>query len=64
MIKQTGNIVLERLNPMKKKLEFLIDAKICDRKKILEAGEHIDKLQRKVSGLSSVEIIRKFRGKI
>lgn len=62
MQKQLTNIVLERLNPMKKKLEFLIDAKIYDRKKMLEASESIDKLQRKVSGLNSVKIIRKFRG--
>lgn len=62
MQKQDENVVLEHFNS--KKLEFLIDAKIYDRKKILEASENIDKLQRKVSGLNSVAIIWKFRGKI
>ncbi len=61
---QTGDMALEHLNLMKKKVEFLIGARIHDRKKMLEASCSIDKLRRKVSGLNSVEIIRKFRGHI
>ena len=61
---QTENMALEHLNLMKKRVEFLIGAKIHDRKKMLDASRNIDKLRRKVSGLNSVEIIRKFRGHI
>ena len=61
---QTKNMALEHLNLMKKRVEFLIGAKIHDRKKMLDASRNIDKLRRKVSGLNSVEIIRKFRGYI
>ena len=61
---QTENVALEHLNLMKKRVEFLIGAKIHDRKKMLDASRNIDKLRRKVSGLNSVEIIRKFRGHI
>lgn len=58
------NTVLEHLGLMKKRVEFLIGAKIHNRKKMLEASHNIDKLRRKVSGLNSVDIIRKFRGRI
>ena len=64
MQRQTENIALEHLNLMKRRVEFLIGARIHDRKKMLGASRNIDKLRRKVSGLSSVEIIRKFRGTI
>lgn len=64
MQKQSGSIALEHLNLMEKRIKFLIGAKIYDRKKMAEASRNIDKLQRKVSGLRSVEIIRKFRGAI
>ncbi len=64
MQRQTENIALEHLNLMKRRVEFLIGARIHDRKKMLGASCNIDKLRRKVSGLSSVEIIRKFRGPI
>ena len=64
MQRQTENLALEHLNLMKNRIEFLIGARIHDRKKMLDASHNIDKLRRKVSGLSSVEIIRKFRGSI
>lgn len=64
MQKQSENIGLEHLNLMKKRIDVLVGAKIYDRKKIYQASGNIDKLQRKVSGLNSVEIIRKFRGDI
>lgn len=57
-------IELEHLDTMQKRIEFLIGARIHNRKKMSEASHNIDKLQRKTSGLNSVEIIRKFRGKI
>lgn len=55
---------LEHLDTMQKRVEFLIGARIHNRKKMAEASYHIDKLQRKTSGPNSVQIIRKFRGKI
>ena len=64
MQKQPTNIALEHLNLMEKRVKFLIGARIYDRKKMLQASRNIDKLQRKVSGLNSVKIIRKFRGTI
>ncbi len=64
MQKQSLNNSLEQINLMKKRVEFLIGGRIYDRKKMAEASCNIDKLRRKVSGLSSTEIIRKFRGKI
>jgi len=64
MQKQSANISLEHLNLMKKRVEFLIGGRIYNRKKMVEASHNIDKLQRKVSGLNSVKIIRKFRGTI
>ena len=60
----TQKMELEHLETMEKRVEFLIGARIRDRKKMLQASQNIDKLQRKTSGLNSVEIIRKFRGKI
>ena len=64
MQKLSENISLEHLKLMEKRVEFLIGARIYDRKKMRKASCNIDKLQRKVSGLNSVEIIRKFRGAI
>ncbi len=58
------NLSLEQTDLMKKRVEFLIGGRIYDRKRIFGASHNIDKLRRKVSGLSSTEIIRKFRGEI
>lgn len=60
-VKKSG---LEHLELMRKRVEFLIGGRIRNRKKMVEASQHIDKLCRQVKGLSSVEIIRKFRGAI
>ncbi|OIO75828.1 MAG: hypothetical protein AUJ85_01825 [Elusimicrobia bacterium CG1_02_37_114] len=61
---QVGGTDLEHLGLMRKRVQYLIGARIRNQKKILEASHNIDKLQRKVSGLNSVDIIRKFRGEI
>lgn len=45
-------------------VEILTQHRVRDRKRMLEASQNIDKLRRKVKGLNSVEIIRKFRGPI
>lgn len=55
---------LAHAQSVKKQTEFLVQARVRNRKKMLEASGRIDKLKRKVSGLKSVQIIRKFRGKI
>lgn len=45
-------------------IELLIQHRLRDPKRMQEASQKIDKLRRKTKGESSVEIIRKFRGKI
>lgn len=45
---------LEHLGVMTKRVEYLIGARIRDRKKILTASQTIDRLRRKVRGWDSV----------
>jgi len=45
-------------------VEVLTQYRMRDRKRMSDASCHIDSLRRKTKGLSSVEIIRKFRGPI
>jgi len=45
-------------------VEILTQYRVRDRKRMSEASHYIDSLRRKTKGLSSVEIIRKFRGPI
>ena len=53
---------LDNLNLMQKRIEFLIGARMKDRKKIQEAARSIDKLRRKApKGWDSAEEIRKWR---
>lgn len=61
---QSAKLSFEHVDMMRKRIELLIGAKVHDRNKVLKASQGIDKLRRKVSGLNSVEIIRKFRGPI
>lgn len=48
----------------KEETQLLVKARVRDRKKMLEASGNIDKLRRKTSGPKSVQMIRRFRGKI
>ncbi len=53
---------LDNLNLMQKRIEYLIGARMKDRKKIQEAARSIDKLRRKApKGWDSAEEIRKWR---
>lgn len=45
-------------------VELLVQHRLRDPKRMLEASQKIDHLRRKTRGESSVEIIRRFRGKI
>lgn len=45
-------------------VEVLTQYRMRDRKKMSDASHYIDSMRRKTKGLSSVEIIRKFRGPI
>lgn len=60
-LRETG---LEYLGLMQKRVQYLIGAKVHDRKKMIRASQHIDALRKKVKGINSVEIIRKYRGAI
>ena len=51
----------ERLEVMTKRVEYLIGARIRDRKKMLAASQAIDRLRRKVAGWDSVREIRRWR---
>jgi len=46
---------------MAKRVEYLIGARVRDRKKILAASQAIDRLRRKVPGWESVQEIRRWR---
>ena len=46
---------------MTKRVEYLIGARIRDRKKIVTASQTIDRLRRKVRGWESVQEIRRWR---
>ena len=52
---------LEHRDVMAKRVEYLIGARIRDRKKILAASQAIDRLRRKVPGWNSVQEIRRWR---
>lgn len=52
---------LEHLGMMAKRVEYLIGARVRDRKKILAASQAIDRLRRKVPGWESVPEIRRWR---
>lgn len=52
---------LEHLDVMTKRVEYLIGARIRDRKKMLTASQTIDRLRRKVRGWDSVREIRRWR---
>ncbi len=52
---------LERLGVMTKRVEYLIGARIRDRKKIVAASQAIDRLRRKVAGWNSIQEIRRWR---
>ena len=52
---------LEHLGVMAKRVEYLIGARVRDRKKILAASQAIDRLRRKVPGWESVQEIRRWR---
>ncbi len=45
-------------------VELLIQHRLRDPKRMQEASQKIDNLRRKTRGEGSVEIIRRFRGKI
>lgn len=52
---------IEQLGVMAKRVEYLIGARIRDRKKMLTASQTIDRLRRKVRGWDSVQEIRRWR---
>jgi hypothetical protein len=52
---------LEHLGVMAKRVEYLIGARVRNRKKILAASQTIDRLRRKVPGWESVQEIRRWR---
>lgn len=59
-----GQKELENLNLMQKRVEFLIGARVQNRKQIHSAVQAIDKLRSKTSkNWNSVEEIRKWRDK-
>lgn len=64
MSPQISKIDLEHLELMQKRVEFLVGAKICDRKKILKTSSDIDQLRRKTKGLKGVDEVRRWRGEI
>lgn len=64
MLPQISKIDLDHLELMEKRVEFLVGAKIYDRKRILKASQDIDKLRRKAKGLKSVDEVRRWRGEI
>ena len=51
----------EHLDVMTRRAEYLIGARIRDRKKMLTASQTIDRLRRKVHGWESVREIRRWR---
>ena len=61
MANHRGARSLEHVGVMTKRVEYLIGARIRDRKKITAASEAIDRLRRKVRGWGSVQEIRRWR---
>ncbi len=61
MVSHRNALGFERLCVMGKRVEYLIGARVRDRKKILAASQAIDRLRRKVAGWNSVQEIRRWR---
>ena len=61
MVSHLNALGFERLGVMAKRVEYLIGARVRDRKKILAASQAIDRLRRKVAGWNSVQEIRRWR---
>jgi hypothetical protein len=54
-------LTLEHVGMITRRIEYLVGARIRDRKRILAASHAIDRLRRKVAGWSSVQEIRRWR---
>jgi len=61
MASRRESLGLEHVGVMAKRVEYLIGARVRDRKKILAASQAIDRLRRKVPGWESVQEIRRWR---
>ena len=61
MANRRESLGLEHIGVMAKRVEYLVGARVRDRKKILAASQAIDRLRRKVPGWESVQEIRRWR---
>ena len=61
MAYRRNSVGSEHLDVMTKRVQYLIGARIRDRKKMLTASQAIDHLRRKVAGWDSVQEIRRWR---
>ena len=61
MAYRRNSVGSEHLDVMTKRVEYLVGARIRDRKQMLAASQAIDRLRRKVAGWESAQEIRRWR---